>query len=75
MFYFHWSENITLYIFISENIKYTLYFINLFLHFNYLYMINRCTRVCHIAHVNQLVKITQGLTKYEIISTFSKGDP
>ena len=35
-----WSENIKFYIFTSENIKYTLYFINIFLYFMTLYIIN-----------------------------------
>ena len=35
-----WSENIKFYIFTSENIKYTLYFINIFLYFTTLYIIN-----------------------------------
>ena len=34
-----WSENIRFYIFTSENIKYTLYFINIFLYFMTLYII------------------------------------
>ena len=34
-----WSENIKFYIFTSENIKYTLYFINIFLYFMTLYII------------------------------------
>ena len=35
-----WSENIKFYIFTSENIKYTFYFINIFLYFMTLYIIN-----------------------------------
>ena len=35
-----WSENIKFYIFTSENIKYTLYFISIFLYFMTLYIIN-----------------------------------
>ena len=35
-----WSENIKFYIFTSENIKYTFYFINIFLYFITLYIIN-----------------------------------
>ena len=35
-----WSETIKFYIFTSENIKYTLYFINIFLYFMTLYIIN-----------------------------------
>ena len=34
-----WSENIKFYIFTSENIKYTLYLINIFLYFMTLYII------------------------------------
>ena len=35
-----WNENIRYYIFTSENIKYTLYIINIFLYFTTLYIIN-----------------------------------
>ena len=39
IFTFRWSENIKFYIFTSENIKYTIYFINIFLYFTTLYII------------------------------------
>ena len=40
IFTFRWSENVKFYIFTSENIKYTIYFINIFLYFTTLYIIN-----------------------------------
>ena len=36
-----WSENIKFYIFTSENVKYTIYLINIFLYFITLYIINK----------------------------------
>ena len=39
IFSLRWSENINFYIFTSENIKYTIYFINIFLYFITLYII------------------------------------
>ena len=45
IFTFRLSENIKFYIFTSENIKYTIYFINIFLYFTTLYIINTCTLI------------------------------
>ena len=40
IFSLRWSVDITFYIFTCENIKYTLYFINIFLYFTTLYIMN-----------------------------------
>ena len=44
-----WSENIKFYIFTSENIKYTIYFINIFLYFMTLYIINQLDQLTSLS--------------------------
>ena len=47
-----WSENIKFYIFTSENIKYTLFCVNIFLYFMTLYKINE-----HSGHLGLVTSI------------------
>ena len=45
IFSLRWSVDIKFYIFTSKNIKYTLYFINIFLYFTTMYIIKKKIRV------------------------------
>ena len=68
-FTFRWSENIKFYIFTSENIKYTLYFINIFLYFTTLYIINCDFYVCK-NYIRTIVESFLLLLKTYVLGTW-----